>query len=888
MNTTFKNQSNIDNANNTHISFTKMFGGKLSKSNIFRKIYSIGFEMETGTLIKLTGHQPEENFKDVFNLTLFNSDLNPSFASVLNEVTEEEAIDLSESDKMKRVEPCDVPVIVNKNGVDVIDKNITFQVCNDRTNTLMSRYIQAYAGCKDMGDHANDDDFIPYSNLYEIDAYAINKYNKRIKENGEYSKVASYNVEFAYKEPDEIRECSEFSVVEWVITHYKPAEQRDIIWNALMKSFKLLHNHLDQFTIKYDTDFVVSVNKIDKDDPENIISDQTVLNILASKRDKYGNVITGKSGKPLKSRVKFTLYNAPDPSGKGLSPLHYYRIGQNPSLDEVGGKVQMTFTTNITDLPVVLSTLSDNINLADRKSRGPLYPFIQAAGVLLSKYNKKSNPEERITFSKLGKSDILGQSSQSSQSGKRKTVKSGSDLRRKKSIEFITYMALILYKINAYVTQYMLNKWAHEEKENVKKHYFKDYLTINCRHSNYEIYIALRKMIYENFKEAFGLAGIVSEEDISKEITNIVIKLFVRKEYIFSFIYNELFYPTVSNNVVNQELSGNIFGKYAEAYSATATDVFRVTDPTFQPDETDPHFGDPLYSLASYFMFFEKGRLRHEESTKEALSGKMVEETSQALVGEKMEGDNEDDREYDWFSYARLEGQSTKMPYKNGVVFIEMRGFYRSLCKEANIRLIKSISKGVFGIQPQGDVNTMVSKIKSEIEDVEKYKDDFDKSYKIHLIEELFKRYDYNQLLDNRTLISTTRLLVAEYENGINGILTFIDNEIMKSDALQKGVVLPPAPPISKKNVTKRKRMPSPVVASAASVKSSKRTRRNVNDFSNINVMIPTYTVPLPESSTTSPVNTTDSSPLFVKRTKRSAIVPTNYDLDSLEDYMEE
>jgi hypothetical protein len=917
-----------------------MFGGKLSKSNVFRKIYSIGFEMETGTLVKLAGHAPDEMFKDVFDFTLFNSDLNPSFASVLSdEYTEEDAmrnLELSraffesgskdeekikemlllKSDSIKRLEPCDMPVIVSKNSAPRIDRNITFQVCNDRTNTLMSRYIQAYAGCKDMKDHADDQDFIPYSNLYEIDAYATDKNNKRIKQDGEYSKVGSYNVEFAYKEPDEVRECSEFSVVEWVITHYKPAEQRDIIWNALMKSFKILHNHLDKFTLKYDTDFIVSVNKADPDDPENIISYQKVLNIMANKRDKSGDFII-KNGKPVKSKVKFTLYNAPNTS------LYYYRIGENPSLDEVGGRVQMTFTTHITDLPVVLNTLATNIKLTDGHSA--LQPFIRAAGILLKKYNKKSAVGDRIMFDK---------------SEKRRTSKLGSVPRSKKSIEFLTYMALILYKINAYITQYTLNKWKVEEKEEIKKHYFKDYLTINCRHSNYDIYVALRKMIYDNFSDAF--AGIDNEHEISQQITNIMIKLFVQGRDVFKFMYDELFYPKEADKSIDEEASGNIFGKYAEVYNVPATDIERITDPAFQPTESDPHFGDPLYSLASYFACFETGRVKQSNgSARESLGEKMAESANkpssrksaspevkmageekvgegmvgegmvgegmvgegmvgEGMVGEGMMGEgvmgeeDEYDREYDWFSYAMLENQSTKMPYRNGIIFIEMRGFYRSLCKEALTRTVNSIARGVFDMQPEGDIKTMMAKIKAEIENVDKYENDLEKVYKIHLIEELFKRYDYNELFNNRTLISTTKLLVAEYEKGIDGILTFIDNDILKEKTgktgktdivlppAPMGIILPPAPPASKLNAT-RKRKASSASSASSSKRStqSMRSRRNVNDFSNINTLIPHNAVGSISSASASP------SPL-VKRTKRSAIVPTNYDIYGVEDAMEE
>jgi hypothetical protein len=185
---------------------------------------------------------------------------------------------------------------------------------------------------------------------------------------------------------------------------------------------------------------------------------------------------------------------------------------------------------------------------------------------------------------------------------------------------------LILYKIQRYLNGYLL------AKDNAKKAiYLKASLFFNSRHSNESLYKELKKFIAEYFSSAS-----ISEEIIAGIIQQIVINQEVLEEYLLE-------------NPKNARK--NAFGLKSDL------------------SETHPKYGDPFYSLVSYFKFFENPVKSEEEfDTK------------------------------DWLIYKGIDVYSSQSDIKDGIVLVEFRGFYRMLSayfnEIADKKMLKSMTSG--------------------------------------------------------------------------------------------------------------------------------------------------------------------------------------------------
>ena len=79
-------------------------------------------------------------------------------------------------------------------------------------------------------------------------------------------------------------------------------------------------------------------------------------------------------------------------------------------------------------------------------------------------------------------------------------------------------------------------------------------------------------------------------------------------------------------------------------------------------EKTNKHYGDPVYSLCSYFDFFENP-LKDKPTTSDITSN----ESSSASSLENVM--------YDWFEYQDVDSNSTRIALKDGIVLIECRNF---------------------------------------------------------------------------------------------------------------------------------------------------------------------------------------------------------------------
>jgi hypothetical protein len=74
-------------------------------------------------------------------------------------------------------------------------------------------------------------------------------------------------------------------------------------------------------------------------------------------------------------------------------------------------------------------------------------------------------------------------------------------------------------------------------------------------------------------------------------------------------------------------------------------------------EKTNKNYGDPNYSLVSYFDFFEEPA--DDQSNRGVVSGKIL--------------------NYDWLEYKEIDDLSTKMDLKNDIVLVECRIFQKLL-----------------------------------------------------------------------------------------------------------------------------------------------------------------------------------------------------------------
>ena len=177
----------------------------------------------------------------------------------------------------------------------------------------------------------------------------------------------------------------------------------------------------------------------------------------------------------------------------------------------------------------------------------------------------------------------------------------------KTRIEMIqNYMCLILFKIDRY--------YYYKSTEKHTK-YFKNLLFFNSRHSNYVLYTNLKSQV----ETLFGVN--------SADAINIIKNLFFQPEILKQLVPSDY------------KLRKGIF---------LATNTL---------DKTNKNYGDPSYSLVSYFDFFEVP-IDNETNTNY---------------------DNGQIINYDWLEYKSIDDYSTKMDLKNDIVLVECRIFQKIL-----------------------------------------------------------------------------------------------------------------------------------------------------------------------------------------------------------------
>ena len=205
-------------------------GGDIGKNKAFKYILSIGYELETSNLIKLTemDYVTDEQEKVFTNSDTSRKDID-FILSIDND-------------------PDEIEDYLNRQTeiVDIkINENVKFYITNDLAHTLFVKKLQKI--CTSIPNPGAQDDYsIQKNNMY-----------KYIKNNGEQYAINFINWNEANSK------CFIFSVVEWVATFFKPNKSSNVILDTFTDTIKIILHHLNSLQM-IEGDLIMKTDTEDK------------------------------------------------------------------------------------------------------------------------------------------------------------------------------------------------------------------------------------------------------------------------------------------------------------------------------------------------------------------------------------------------------------------------------------------------------------------------------------------------------------------------------------------------------------------------------------------------------------------------------------------------
>lgn len=346
-------------------------------------------------------------------------------------------------------------------------------------------------------------------------------------------------------------DCGVITNTEWIFTFFHPAQDNEnIILDTFFAVVRNLKHHLDKLTYVEGT-LVMKLQDSEEEIP-----------------------------KPLRRK----LYHLP---GTNLHYLQTYFIDEEQTTDDICVVPQMTFSCNASDIIEITKTMAqdtlevtnDDHTAHHEQSQERLELIIGIENIindLVTEYNK-------TTSYKLDNDESI--------------------------LSFKGFLFLFLFKMSRYFNNYLV-----DIRNKKKVNYFKDKLFINARHSNYNLYIEMKKC-FEIYYKKRGF----DTDYIIQDIQKLVIR------------------PTILLKLLDSP--GNI-----------RRGAFNYTTRLKKDNE---NYGNPQYSLGSYFDYFEDSLDNVEDES--------------ILIRQEY---------YDWFRYEKdMDSYSGTSVIENGVVLTEMRMF---------------------------------------------------------------------------------------------------------------------------------------------------------------------------------------------------------------------
>jgi hypothetical protein len=193
-----------------------------------------------------------------------------------------------------------------------------------------------------------------------------------------------------------------------------------------------------------------------------------------------------------------------------------------------------------------------------------------------------------------------------------------------------SYMFLIIYKLFTYLNSYVKNI---DEQGNLLKYW----LSFAVRHYNYALFLELKKIIKNYFK--------INDEEAS----------------------------TIINQLLDDKILNSMYDSPAIKNKKSKLIIESKNDVTLQ----SKYYGDPLFSIKSYFDYFDKNNA-------------------------------------DWLEANGVDEKSTKFDLKNDVIIIEFRDFpfytYLELFSMADDKIKNEIIKNDVGVFNMRILNYFISK----------------------------------------------------------------------------------------------------------------------------------------------------------------------------------
>jgi hypothetical protein len=516
----------------------KIYGGDIDKNNIFKKILSIGYELETGCLAKFTlTSNSEDGVEDI----LVNTN------TVAKDYEKLKAND-EESDELFEIE-CYTTDSLNKNNKNiknkksklVKNKDSTFLVSNDMATSPFSKYLNSFCNFTDNKtnnedeEDADSEELIDKNDLYTFDTI----------------KGETYKLNFDIWPK---KDCGQFADVEWILTYYNPKKGKNVILDTFINVIKNLVHHLESL-------------------------EKTTGRLIMNFSEEDKEII----GKPEYR----ALFHLPDTN---LYYLETNLINEQLDIDKICLVPQMTFSCHIKDIIDIFKELTkDNIKLIENynvlsKERLKMIDNIETCiNKLIENYNKSVKKDEKIIESR-----------------NKNLVK-----------EMKGYLFLILFKLQRYFNAYLTDEKVKNKSKTAK--YLKDTLFFNSRHVNYDLYQALKETIKTYFSKV-----------TNSELVSIIQKLVIQQP-----ILNKYLLEDIKNVRIN---------------------AFSITN---KLDKKNKSYGDPHYSLVSYFDFFEEPNLETDRRN------------------------DKDEFFHDWLQYEGIDVYSSTTDINNGIVLTEVRTFAR-------------------------------------------------------------------------------------------------------------------------------------------------------------------------------------------------------------------
>jgi len=511
---------------------TRKRGGDIRRQDIFNRILSIGYEMETTQLAKFTLIPGEAGSgkagQGEGQGTLLHTDLAANDLAMVQKLP---------ADNVRRQEILTLPLP----GSALSDDAFSFLVTNDMAETNLTRYLQKVcedpleaavavenAAClaeaeeaAEASESASQPRKLPEGQPYGADEVE-EECDARVAAVAEDYKNALYTfrteagvvhpIQFVYRDP---RPCGQFSDVEWVGTFLRPAPRKTLILDTFVTFLGALLRHLDTLTATPGT---------------------LMLNFSGTDQEAV-----------LHPRTRM-LFRAPDTN------LHYMQIqykepgpaaGRDPAqvqntINNVKIKPQMTFSCQAMYVIPILAEMVKPFSL-----KGPV-PSDSPKSTMRDRLVKAVDDVVAAVHALTDNRDMWPAE------GKRPT---GKDL-----ATFQGYLWLFIFKIVRYYG-YVAKVNGDKGKEGAK--YFKDALFFNSRHSNAQLYQAMKAFLAERY------AWSVGDPRTAEALQRLLLQ------------------PTV--------WEGLTAGKARKKAFDMSNDL----------PPTHPHYGDPRYSLKSYLQFFD-------------------------------------------------------------------------------------------------------------------------------------------------------------------------------------------------------------------------------------------------------------------------------------------